>query len=391
MIRQPGPAKAEAAITIGELGEFGLIASITASMTAAVGRASGEVILGPGDDGAVVRAPDGRVVATADMLIEGRHFRLDWSSPADIGHKAAARNLVDVAAMGAVPTALLVCFAGPGHLPVDWVTELAVGVAQECARAGAVVVGGDTSSADTVLIAITALGNLAGRQPVTRSGARPGDIVAVAGPLGSAAAGLDLLTAGVPGVLPEGWIRASTPGSGGEVAHPPRLAPGLDALVEAHRRPKPPYSAGPEASGLGATSLIDVSDGLVADLGHVAQASGVRVELNTSLLGAEPVARVGALREAADVLGQPSWLPWVLTGGDDHALVATFPAEVRLPPQWTTVGTVAKGHGIVVDGRPWTGPGGWEHFRGGSGGRGVVPPGQFSRAVGGREARRSDA
>src|SRR5215469_3087427 len=135
----------EAGITIGELGEFGLIAAITASMAAAAGEVGDALILGAGDDAAVVAAPDGRVVATTDMLIEGRHFRLEWSSAADIGHKAAARNLADVAAMGAVPTALLVCFAGPGHLPVEWVSELAAGIAGECAEAGASVAGGDTS------------------------------------------------------------------------------------------------------------------------------------------------------------------------------------------------------------------------------------------------------
>src|SRR5215469_3232663 len=141
----------------------------------------GKLLVGAGDDAALLRTPDGRVVATTDMVIEGRHFRPDWSTAADIGHKAAARNLADVAAMGAVPTALLVGFAGPGHLAVEWVTELAAGIAAECAQVGAVVAGGDTSSAETVLLAITALGDMVGRDPVTRAGARPGDVVAAAG------------------------------------------------------------------------------------------------------------------------------------------------------------------------------------------------------------------
>ena len=162
-----------------------------------MGAGGGGVVLGAGDDAAVIAAPDRRVVATADMLIEGRHFRRDWSSALDIGHKAAARNLADVAAMGAAPTALLVCFAGPPTLEVDWVLDLAAGIAAECASVGAQVAGGDTSSAGSVLLAITALGDLAGRAPVTRSGARPGDAVAIAGTLGAAAAGLDLLKAGV--------------------------------------------------------------------------------------------------------------------------------------------------------------------------------------------------
>jgi thiamine-monophosphate kinase len=242
--------------------------------------------------------------------------------------------------MGAKPTALLVGFAGPGELAVNWVTDLAAGIAAECAAAGAVVAGGDTSSADMVLLAITALGDLAGRDPVTRGGARPGDVVAVAGTLGSAAAGLDLLVAGAT-----------------------IDSPGLAGLVGAHRRPAPPYSAGPQAAALGATALIDVSDGLVADLGHVARASGVRIELVSSRVAAEPIARVGALTDAARLLGRADWVRWVLTGGDDHALVATFPPDVALPAAWTVVGTVAQGHGVAIDGRPWAGVGGWDHFK----------------------------
>jgi thiamine-monophosphate kinase len=114
---------------------------------------------------------------------------------------------------------------------------------------------------------------------------------------------------------------------------------------------------------LGATSMIDVSDGLIADLHHVADASGVLIDLDVSRLVAEPVARVGALRQAAALLPPADWLTWVLTGGDDHALVATFPPEVRLPADWTPVGTVANGHGVAVDGLIWTGAGGWDHFR----------------------------
>lgn len=130
------------------------------------------------------------------MLIEGRHFRREWSSATDIGRKAAARNLADIAAMGARPTALLVAFAGPADLEVSWVLDLVTGIARECAAAGASVAGGDTSGADTVMLAVTALGDLADREPVTRAGARPGNVVAVAGTLGAAAAGLALLTAG---------------------------------------------------------------------------------------------------------------------------------------------------------------------------------------------------
>ena len=289
----------------------------------------------------MVPAPDGRVVATTDMLLEGRHFRRDWSSAADIGHKAAARNFADVAAMGAVPTALLVAFAGPGDLPVGWVLELATGIGAECSAVGAKVAGGDTSRAESVLLSITALGDLRGLQPVTRSGARPGDVVAVAGRLGFAAAGLALLGAGADC----------------------QDSPVLGGLVDAHRRPRPPYAAGPQAARLGATSMIDVSDGLIADLGHVAEASEVRIELVTGCLMTEPVTLPDALGEAASALGLADWAQWVLTGGDDHALAATFPPSSGLPGGWTEIGKVASGHGVLIDGKMWTGAAGWDHFR----------------------------
>jgi thiamine-monophosphate kinase len=385
----------EDVITVGELGEFGLIAAITDRMAAVSAQSAGRagppgqdvLVLGAGDDAAVVAAPDRRVVATADMLIEGRHFRREWSSAADIGHKAAARNLADVAAMGAVPTALLVCFAGPPTLAVEWVLDLAAGIAAECAGVGAQVAGGDTSSAESVLLAITALGDLAGRAPVTRSGACPGDVVAIAGTLGAAAAGLDLLRAGIGFATAAGseLERAALAGSGpdsgasagswpdsgisaGSAAALAGPADGLLAgLVQAHRRPAPPYAAGPEAARLGATSMIDVSDGLIADLGHVAEASGVQIELDSARLAAEPLAQAAALRQAAANLrgdqAEFGWLHWVLTGGDDHALVATFPPDVVLPAAWTVAGAVTKGHGIAVDGRIWSETGGWEHFR----------------------------
>jgi thiamine-monophosphate kinase len=154
-------------VTVGDLGEFGLIAAITAQLPR-----GGRTVVGIGDDAAVLATPDGRVVATMDLLVEARHFRRDWSAPADIGGKAAARNLADVAAMGATPVALLVGLAAPGDLPVAWAQDFVSGMAAECARTGATVVGGDVSSADAIMLAVTALGDLAGREPVTRAGAR---------------------------------------------------------------------------------------------------------------------------------------------------------------------------------------------------------------------------
>ncbi len=320
----------DAVITVADLGEFGLIAAIDAVLP------RGEaVLLGVGDDAAVVRASDGRVVASTDVLVEGRHFRRDWSSARDVGVKAAAQNLADIAAMGAAPTALLVGMAIPADLPAEWVLEAARGMAAECERAGASVAGGDISSADVIMLGVTALGDLGGRPPVTRSGANPGDQVAICGRLGWSAAGLALLAAGLP-------------------ASP--LPHDLAELVSAHRRPHPVYGAGPRASLAGATAMIDVSDGLVADLGHVAAASGVRIDLRTLSL---PVTE--ALRTAARRLGTDP-LDWVFGGGEDHALAATFPEKAVIPEGFTVIGSVLEGTGVLVDSAPWAGSAGWDHF-----------------------------
>ena len=315
-------------------------------------------VIGPGDDAAVIEAPDGRVVATTDLLVEGRHFRRDWSGPFDVGCKAAAQNLADIAAMGAAPTALLVGFATPGDLAVAWAADLTRGLAAECARAGASVAGGDVTRADVIMLAITALGDLAGRDPVTRGGARPGDRLAVAGVLGRSGAGLALAGAGLAGG-PSG--PAGEAGKAGEAG--PAEAAELAELVAGHRRPAPPYGAGPLAAGAGASSMIDISDGLVQDLGHVAQASGVQIDVRTEWLAGSPAVPGAALRTAARLLGRPDWLAWALSGGEDHALAATFPPGAALPADWSVIGVVRAGSGVLVDGVSRSDLGGWDHFR----------------------------
>ncbi len=313
--------------TVGELGEFGLIRELTSRLTT-----TAAVKLGPGDDAAVVAAPDRRVVASTDVLLEGRHFRRDWSTAYDVGRKSAAQNLADIAAMGAVPTALLLGLVVPADLPATWPIELMDGLRDECHVAGAAVVGGDVVRGETITVAITALGDLGNRAPVTRSGARAGDLIAVTGWLGWSAAGYAVLSRGF---------------------RSPR------AFVEAHRRPEPPYHAGPAAADLGATAMTDVSDGLVADLGHIAAASGVRIDLRSAAIDLP-----AQMRDIGHAVGVDP-LQWVLTGGEDHAIVAAFPAGTKLPARWRVIGQVLAAGGtpqVTVDGAPWEKAGGWEHF-----------------------------
>jgi thiamine-monophosphate kinase len=310
-------------VTVGDVGEFGVIARITAGL-----RSAPSTILGPGDDAAIVATTGGSVVASTDLLIEGRHFRRDWSTANDIGRKAAARNFADIAAMGASPTALLVGLACPPDTELTWLDSLIAGFNEECGFIGAAVVGGDVSAADTVMLGVTALGDLGGRDPVRLDGAKPGDVVAYSGRLGWAAAGFWVLSRGFRSPV---------------------------AVVYAHRRPEPPYPQGPIAAEHGAHAMTDVSDGLVADLGHIASASGVRINLTATSLA--PSAK---LRDVGSALNIDP-MTWVLTGGDDYALVATYATEASVPEDWTMIGSVAEGAGVLVDGRRWP-QGGHEHF-----------------------------
>lgn len=310
--------------SVADLGEFGLISALTDGLV--VGP---DVLLGPGDDAAVVAAPDGRTVVTTDILLEGRHFRRDWSSAHDVGRKAAAQNLADIAAMGARPIAVTIGLGLPPGLAASWVMQFRDGLLAECEIVGASLAGGDVSKAEKIVVAVTALGDLQGRAPVTRAGAQVGDVVAICGRLGWSEAGFRVLSRGFRN---------------------PRV------LADAHRVPQVTYDAGPEAAELGATAMCDVSDGLLADVGHVAAASGVSIDVDTSVLDvAEPIQQI------AGALGADP-LEWVLTGGEDHALAATFPPVTALPDRWQVIGSVSAGSGVLVDGATYDGPTGHRHF-----------------------------
>lgn len=309
--------------TLSDVGEFGTIARLLERLPGA-----DAVLVGPGDDAAQVLVPGGRVLVSTDVLVDGRHFRRDWVEAHDVGRRAAAQSLSDLNAMGGTTTAVVVGLTAPADLPLDWALDLSSGLAEECGLVGAAVVGGDLTRADVLTISVTALGSASG-DPVLRAGARPGDVVAIRGRQGWAAAGLAVLQRGF---------------------RSPR------AVVEAYRRPEVPYAAGPEALTAGATAMVDVSDGLVADVDHLAEASGVTIDLRTeAFIVDEPLQAVGA------ALGVDP-LAFVLGGGDDHPLVACFPSTESVPADWVVIGAVSEGSGVTVDGEPYAGEAGWRHF-----------------------------
>jgi thiamine-monophosphate kinase len=310
--------------TLQQVGEFAVIERLIARRPWPTG-----VSVGPGDDAAVVDAPDGRVVVSTDMLVEGRHFRLDWSSAYDVGRKAIAQNAADIEAMGARPTAFVVALGAPATTSAAQVAELGDGMWAEADTLGAGIVGGDLVASEHWVVSVAALGDLGGRPAVLRSGARVGAVIAVAGDLGRSAAGYAL------------WSN------------------GIDAFADIRGRhlvPRPPYGQGRSAAAAGAQAMTDVSDGLLADLGQIAEASGVTMDLNREALRTD----VDAVTEAAGAAGADPWA-LVLAGGEDHALVGCFPDSP--PPGWRVVGAVRAGAGVVLlDGAPWSGPAGWQSF-----------------------------
>lgn len=307
------------------------------------------VLIGPGDDAAVLAAPSGGVVLTTDSMVLGRDWHDHWSSPREVGHKVVAQNVADIAAMGAVPTGLLIALAADPATEVEWAVALAEGIAEAAHEVGAPVLGGDLSSAGagSVIVGITAVGDLQGRPAVRRDGARAGDVVAVRGSLGRSGGGLQLLLEGRGHTHLDEPVRDADP-----------QARAIELLCRVHRRTEDvPWRAGAEAAGAGATAMIDLSDGLVRDLGRVATASGVRVELDGSALDAFTA---GPLTVA---LGPDDALRQVLSGGEEHSLAATF-AAASVPDGWEVIGVCADGPvEVVVDGAVPSVTG-WDHFAG---------------------------
>jgi thiamine-monophosphate kinase len=315
--------------------EFDLIARLAPFL--ALG--GDDVVVGHGDDAAVIDL-DGRGVCLAvDVLVDDVHFRRDLSSLEDVGFKAVAVNCSDMAAMGARPSVAVVGLCRPPTMPAEDVERLYAGMHEACQRWGLRLVGGDTVAAEALALSVTVLGDVDTTKAVRRSGARPGDQLLVVGVLGAAAAALAQVKAG------------------GDVD---------ERLLAVHRRPIAHVAAGTALADLGATAMIDISDGLGADLGHVCTASGVGAVVESARL---PAAEgVGA---AAMALGRDP-MDFVVGGGDDYALLAAVPPELAEAAVAATGGVLV---GRVLDGPPTPrlqrpdgsaipiGSLGWDHYR----------------------------
>ncbi|MDQ0868946.1 thiamine-monophosphate kinase [Arthrobacter sp. V1I9] len=305
-------------------------------------------LLGPGDDAAVVAAPDGKTVISIDTQVQDQDFRLEWpngyrTTGFDVGWKAAAQNLSDINAMGAAATSMVVSLTLTPETPVEWVEDLADGLTAGIRDLGAArcsVAGGDLGKGREISVTVAVLGTLDGNHAVLRSGAQSGDVLALAGTVGHAAAGLALLE--------------STVAIGA-------LRPEQRVFLDLQCRPRPPLAAGPAARGAGATAMLDISDGLLRDGLRLATASGVTMDLDAAQLRA----LADVLRPASELLGTDP-MSWVLGGGEDHGLLATFPPHVQLPAGFTAIGSIQalgsnESPSVTTAGRS-ADTGGWDHF-----------------------------
>ncbi len=330
-------------LIVQDLSESELLARIFPRLNHSPG-----ILLGPGDDAALVAAPDGRTLISIDTQTQDQDFRLQWNNGYrttgfDVGWKAAAQNLSDINAMGGTATSLVVSLTMPPSTPVEWVESFADGLTAAITALGppdCSVAGGDLGRGREIAVTVAVVGSLAGLAPVVRSGAKPGHLLAVAGTLGRAAAGWALLESDVP----LGSLSAE-----------------LRALVDSQCRPLPPLAAGPAAARAGASAMLDISDGLLRDGNRLAAASGVVLDFDPTALKAYAV----PLEPAAALLGVDA-MPWVLGGGEDHGLLATFPAGVQLPEGFTAIGSVQAvveppGSGIRIAGQA-ADTVGWDHF-----------------------------
>lgn len=311
-------------ITLGELSEAEALRAIVPILP------TGEyTAIGPGDDAAVLTLADSRVVVSTDSMIEGPDFRREWSTPFDIGWKVAAVNLSDIAAMGAHPVGLVVAFSAPPETPLHDLVGIAEGLAAACNELapGVGVVGGDLASSPVLTLAVTAFGSLDIANPVQRSGARVGDVIAHAGRRGDAARALSLMFShavdadGVPSrQVMDGLLATHA------------------SLLETQLRPRPAIAAGIAAGAAGAHAMIDVSDGLAQDAQRIAVASGVGIRFDPNAFDDS----------------------WQLHGGEDHGMLAAFDSQLPLPDGFVPLGVVTDEVGVLRLGDEVVTPRSWE-------------------------------
>lgn len=320
MIAQGFPAHGP---TLGEVGEGEVIRTVVEAAPSAIN----------GDDAAVFTpaVPNSRVVVTTDMLVQGRHFTPELTSPFNVGRKAVVQNFADIEAMGARPLAAVLAFSAPPELPLEVVRQLAAGIQQAVEEYSCELVGGDVTGGETLVLSVSAVGSLGGSLPPLRlDRARVGQKVVAHGRIGYSAAGLDLLRSGLD--IPE------------------ELYP----LVEAYRAPELTPGRGMVARAAGATAMTDNSDGLVHDISTIARRSTVCIDLDAAAIAPDPVQIA-----AGELLGVDPWR-WVLTGGEDHTLVGTI--DGAAPVGFREIGTVRKGEGVRVDAAEPAYTQGWESF-----------------------------
>jgi thiamine-monophosphate kinase len=281
---------------------------LIAALAAVFKHSDRNVLIGIGDDGAVIAPSQNKSVLAADMAVEGVHFNRKWSTLREIGAKITAANLADIYAMGGDPKYLLVSAGLTADFGIAEITELATGIAEEAALVGASVVGGDISRAEQLVISISVFGEV--ENPITRSGAKIGDSVIISGLPGKSAAGLIQLQSGVAD----------------------------SSFVSAHKKPFVNYQLAKKFQGVNA--MCDVSDGLLSELNHIASASGVGIELDSKLISEIP-----GFKELETATNEDIW-ELVLSGGEDHVFVATTSSDI--PEGAHLIGKVVSGTGVKV-------------------------------------------
>jgi thiamine-monophosphate kinase len=302
--------------------ESELIAALTAVFKSSDANIRERVLIGIGDDGAVIAPSSSKSVLAADMAVEGVHFNRKWSTLREIGAKITAANLADIYAMGGEPKYLLVSAGLTADFGISEITELATGIAEEAALVGATVVGGDISRAEQLVISISVFGEV--EKPVTRSGAKPGDSVIISGLPGKSAAGLVQLKSGIT----------------------------ESDFISAHKKPVVNYQLAKKFQGV--NSMCDVSDGLLSELNHIASASGVGIELDSKLISEIP-----GFKELEAATKEDIW-ELVLSGGEDHVFVATTFSDI--PEGAHLIGKVVSDTGVKVSGISKLPATGFRHF-----------------------------